>query len=74
MEIRHTETEKGGEFVIEENGDRAAEMGYTNAGAGKIIIDHTFVERDLRGGGVGGDLVRKKFESHSALPVRQGGD
>jgi uncharacterized protein len=62
MQIKHSETENGGEFVIEQDGDRAAEMGYTNAGAGKIIIDHTFVEKDLRGEGIGGDLIKAGVE------------
>lgn len=62
MEIRHIETEKGGEFVVEESGDRSAELGYTNAGAGKIIIDHTYVEKELRGEGIGRDLVAAGVE------------
>lgn len=57
MQIKHIESGKGGEFVVEENGNRAAEMAYTNAGAGRIIIDHTFVESHLRGSGLAKDLV-----------------
>lgn len=57
MEIKHNESERGGEFVIEENGNRAAEMTYTKAGEGLISIDHTFVEHDFRGEGIAKDLV-----------------
>jgi len=71
MEIEHIENEKGGEFVIEENGNRSAEMGYTNAGESKIIIDHTFVENHLRGEGIGKDLVEAgvKFARENNLKV-----
>ena len=57
MEIKHIESGKGGEFVVEENGNRSAEMAYTNAGEKLIIIDHTFVESNLRGSGIAKDLV-----------------
>ena len=39
MEIKHIESSRGGKFVIEESGNRAAEMAYTNAGENLIIID-----------------------------------
>lgn len=71
MEIKHIETGKGGEFVIEENGNRAAEMAYTNAGENLIIIDHTFVESHLRGEGIAKDLVAEgvKFARQNNLKV-----
>lgn len=71
MEIEHIENEKGGEFVIEENGNRSAEMGYTNAGEKLIIIDHTFVESHLRGEGIAKDLVAEgvKFARENNLKV-----
>ena len=71
MEIKHIETGKGGEFVIEENGNRAAEMTYTNAGKKKIIIEHTFVESQFRGEGIAKDLVATgvKFARENNLKV-----
>ena len=57
MEIKHIESGKGGEFVVEENGNRSAEMAYTNAGEKLIIIDHTYVESNLRGSGIAKKLV-----------------
>ena len=62
MKIDRLENPKGGEFVIQESGNRMAEMGYTNAGDGKIIIDHTFVESALRGENLGKDLVAEGVE------------
>ncbi|MBX7173522.1 MAG: N-acetyltransferase [Pyrinomonadaceae bacterium] len=62
MTIEHLENMSGGEFVIQENGNRAAEMAYTNAGADKIIIAHTFVEDVFRGEHIGSDLVKAGVE------------
>lgn len=71
MEIKHFKTDKGGEFVVEENSNRAAEMTYTNHGAGKISIDHTFVEKQFRGEHIGRDLVEAgvKFARENNLKI-----
>lgn len=71
MEIKHNETERGGEFVIEENGNRAAEMTYTKTGENKISIDHTFVEHDFRGEGIAKDLVAEgvKYARENNLKI-----
>ena len=58
MKIERLENLGGGEFVIQESGNRKAEMAYTNAGTGKIIIAHTFVEDVFRGEHLGRDLVK----------------
>lgn len=58
MEIERLENIGGGEFVIQQNGNRVAEMAYTNAGTDKIIIAHTFVEDTFRGENIGRELVR----------------
>ena len=58
FKIERLENPKGGEFVVQESGNRMAEMGYTNAGEDKIIIDHTFVETMFRGESLGRDLVK----------------
>ena len=57
LEIEIIENPRGGEFVIQEDGDRRAEMSFTIAGEGRITIDHTFVEKPLRGEHIGKDLV-----------------
>lgn len=62
VKIERLENPKGGEFVIHESGNRKAEMGYTNAGEDKIIIDHTFVDTMFRGENIGRDLVKAGVE------------
>ena len=62
MKIELFENPKGGEFVIQENGNRVAEMSYTNAGKDKIIIAHTFVEDSFRGENIGRDLVKSGID------------
>lgn len=57
MEINHSENAHKGSFYVEENGALTAEMTYSLAGPGKMIIDHTSVSDQLRGHGVGNLLV-----------------
>ena len=71
MIIEHIKNPQGGEFVIQENGNRMAEMDYTNAGESKIIIAHTFVEDSFRGEHIGKDLVAEgiKFARENNLKI-----
>lgn len=55
--IQHEETGKRGTFFIEENDARVAEMTYSRAEEGVIVIDHTQVDEERRGKGVGKSLV-----------------
>lgn len=57
MEIKHRKEENKGAFIAEENGTKAGEMTYSQAGADKIIIDHTEVNADFNGKGVGKQMV-----------------
>mgnify|MGYP000959708741 CR=1 FL=1 len=57
MEINHKQEETKGAFVAEENGTKAGEMTYSKAGAEKIIIDHTEVNPEFKGRGVGKEMV-----------------
>ncbi|SKB41888.1 GNAT family N-acetyltransferase [Daejeonella lutea] len=57
MEINHLENAHKGSFYVEENGALIAEMTYSLAGPGKMIIDHTSVSDQLRGQGVGNLLL-----------------
>ncbi len=57
MEIKHSEHTHKGSFYIEKNGALLAEMTYSLAGPGKMIVDHTAVSDELRGQGVGNLLV-----------------
>ena len=60
LEIKHKDDGKKGEFYIGEEGHRLAEMAYTWAGEDKFIIDHTTVNDELRGQGVGHKLLDRE--------------
>lgn len=62
LKIELFENPNGGEFVIQESGNRVAEMSYTNASDGKITFDHTFVDGAFRGENFGRDLVEAGIE------------
>ena len=51
------ETETKGVLYAEENGERIGEMTFSKAGTSKIIIDHTDVNDNWKGFGVGEFLV-----------------
>jgi predicted GNAT family acetyltransferase len=57
MEIKHRINTGKGAFYFEANGAILAEMTYSMAGSDKFIIDHTEVSDQLRGQGVGQQLV-----------------
>ena len=57
MNIKQEESLTKGSFYIEEGGVRIAEMTYSKAGPGRIIIDHTEVGEALKGKGAGKQLV-----------------
>jgi predicted GNAT family acetyltransferase len=55
--ISREESSERGAFFIEENGKRLAEMTYSRANDGLVIVDHTAVAPDLRGQGAGRELL-----------------
>lgn len=57
MTIEHKETKKKGTFFIDENGKRLAELAYRRSGTDEMNIYHTEVNPNLRGEGIGQDLV-----------------
>ncbi len=62
MEIRQRESGNKGAFFIEVDGQQEAEMTYSIAGTGRIIIDHTEVSDRLRGKNAGKQLVAAAVE------------
>jgi predicted GNAT family acetyltransferase len=62
MEIIQENNEKKGVFKAIENNIEAGLMTYSWAGENKFIIDHTEVNPDFAGKGVGKQLVMKAVE------------
>ena len=57
MEIKQINDTKRGTFEALEDGKEAGKMTYTWAGDSKFIIDHTEVEEEFNGKGVGKKLL-----------------
>lgn len=62
MEIIQENDEKRGFFKAISDGNEAGLITYTWAGANKFIIDHTEVNPDFKGKGVGQQLVMKAVD------------
>lgn len=57
MNIQHKWFTNKGFFFYQVDGEIKGEMTYSAAGETKIIIDHTNIDEDLRGKGIGMALV-----------------
>jgi predicted GNAT family acetyltransferase len=70
MEIKNIDLKNGGAFVIKRDHERVAELTYKKDDA-TINIDHTEVDKSLRGQGVGEDLVEAavKFARENDLKI-----
>src|SRR5262245_58115711 len=55
--VQHREQGGRGEFFIERDGERVAEMTYRRLSETTILVDHTEVDVSLRGGGVARKLL-----------------
>lgn len=55
--IKRSISDKKGKFYIEKDGEVKAEMHFIRAGEKRLIIDHTEVDRDLRGQGAGKKML-----------------
>ncbi|WP_110927121.1 GNAT family N-acetyltransferase [Bacillus massiliglaciei] len=51
-----------GNFYVEEEGEKLAEISYFSSGDGEITVDHTEVSEKLRGQKVGNQLVERLVE------------
>lgn len=65
FEIEREDTEKGGRYTVQLNGEEA-EMTYSRAGTSRIIIDHTGVPDGMRGMKVGLAMVKRAVEDARA--------
>jgi predicted GNAT family acetyltransferase len=72
MKIQRQEHKNKGAFFIEEDGDWIAEMTYFREGQRKIVVDHTEVDKSLRGKGVAKKLVETavKFARKNNLLIK----
>lgn len=52
-------------FIIDEKGEKAAEVTFPNIDADTVEINHTFVSPSLRGTGVAGKLMQAAAEESS---------
>jgi predicted GNAT family acetyltransferase len=57
LPISHTGTGARGAFFIEQDGKRVAELAYIRAGESLITVEHTEVDPNLGGRGIGRRLI-----------------
>lgn len=74
MEIKQINTDKKGYFKALENNQEAGRMTYNWAGNTKFIVDHTEVNPDYKGQGVGKLLFEKmvdfaRQENYKVIPL-----
>lgn len=62
MEIQHVKENGKGSFKALESGKEAGQMAYTWAGEDKFIIDHTTVDPEYKGKGIGKKLLMETVE------------
>jgi len=72
MQIERDEHGRRGAFFIERDGEWIAELAYTKYKPGLMIIDHTEVDKSLRGQNVGQELVRAavNFARENKMKIR----
>lgn len=58
MKIQNQNDDKRGHFFIMDGDRRIGQMFYTFAGPGKMVIDHTEVDDEHEGQGLGRQLVK----------------
>lgn len=62
MEIKHVQIVSGGYFSAEKEDRNAGRINYSLSGDSIITIEHTEVNQEFQGQGVGQDLVKNAVE------------
>ena len=62
MNISHKENEERGVFFIEENNEKLAQLVYSKPNSHQIVIEHTEVNKALRGNHLGFSLVERAVD------------
>lgn len=62
MTIQHREGENRGLFFVEDDDEIVAQLAYTLSSDNIMIIEHTEVVEELRGGNIGYELVHKTVD------------
>lgn len=62
MTIQHKEDANRGFFIMEDEGEVVAKLAYARSSDNIMIIEHTEVDKELRGGNLGYELVHKTVE------------
>lgn len=57
LRVEHTEGRGRGDFHVDRDGKRVAELTYARNAPDRVTLDHTFVDPSLRGRGVAKQLV-----------------
>ena len=74
--IQHKLTASGGNFFLREDDDVVGELSYATTHDHQIIIEHTRVDEEYRGGDLGYELILKAVDyartnSYTVVPVCQ---
>ena len=62
MTIQHKQSGSKGAFFINEEGETVGELVYSLTHDKQMMIEHTQVDEDLRGGNLGYELVHKAVD------------
>jgi predicted GNAT family acetyltransferase len=62
MDIQHKEDQQSGQFFIEQEGKRVALLVYDKADDNRLVIEHTEVDKSLRGQKIGYELVHSTIQ------------
>ena len=76
MTIQHKLTDTGGNFFLREDEGVVGELTYTTIHGNQMIIEHTRLDEEYRGGNLGYELIHKAVDyarthGYTIVPVCQ---